>query len=816
MSSNIRGIEGKLPIGMTGGTSIDPVIIGGLDPTNLVRTAQVSQTGAISIGNSPICASLNDTFESYNIIDNWTEVAKASGDLITLDGNSLGCSYLVMSLDPLSEGTSSYIETKEFWTAPVRMGLMFGTSQRTVGQDISFEFVSTDVVETAFTQKTISSIQQTTTTVTITTTIPHELKVGDRVSISGVIDSRLNYTSLIVSSVTSPTIFLGTVNGSITIASASIGPFSSGVVNLRSVFSYNIDGTSLVLDNATTTNASFFSKSGSHGQWATGNIGGSSTITVTTTASTQLASSAGNYCFSAPTLTEMIFQPESLEWVDKAVDSSVVFNTRIHKEKCTPNFNKSYKLRINARNNYGVTRPIAQIVSATKSGSTTATIITDVPHGLSTTDYVNIYGIRDTTNFANLTTATIVASIVNSTTFTIVIPTVATATSYGGYISRCNGAIVQQGTVTMAAQSISRISNVVSVVGSATWTGIVIGDYINLIGIRDNSTGASLSLDGSYRVNNILTTTLVLEPIGSAPTGADVISTNCGGAVLKRTDLRIDFIRISPFTRNIVETYGGMGRSSVANSLPVIITSNASNNQVAGAAAASSAVSGNPVYIAGKAFNTIDTTIANSDTSPLNTGLGGQLIVKPYSIPENELYVMDTITNSTTPVQIKALTASYYTVLTTLSLQHGTLGASTIFELRTTPVASTTATIASNTLVMAATYGWKVGDKVKVTANSGTVTGLTVGVTAYILSVSSASLTFSLTRGGSILTIAGTTVSVTLTKILFSTELQTTALPLTNITLNSPSSGLGLSVDAITNTGVTGNICFNVGGYISI
>lgn len=82
---------------------------------------------------------------------------------------------------------------------------------------------------------------------------------------------------------------------------------------------------------------------------------------------------------------------------------------------------------------------MAQIVSATKTGTTTATVVTDVPHGLTTGDVIVCYGNRDATNFANLTAATTVASVVNATMFTVVWGSAVTATGYGGYVARVNG-----------------------------------------------------------------------------------------------------------------------------------------------------------------------------------------------------------------------------------------------------------------------------------------------------------------------------------------------------------------------------------------
>ena len=59
-------------------------------------------------------------------------------------------------------------------------------------------------------------------------------------------------------------------------------------------------------------------------------------------------------------------------------------------------------------------------------------------------------------------------------------------------------------------------------VGSANWAGAAIGDYVNLVGVRDNVMGASLGIDGAWKVANIATTSLTLVNIpGGSPTVAD-------------------------------------------------------------------------------------------------------------------------------------------------------------------------------------------------------------------------------------------------------------------------------------------------------
>jgi hypothetical protein len=109
------------------------------------------------------------------------------------------------------------------------------------------------------------------------------------------------------------------------------------------------------------------------------------------------------------------------------------------------------------------------------------------------------------------------------------------------------------GGLTMAAQSATLASGILTIVGSATWTGIVIGDYVNVIGLRDNATGATLACDGAYRVQNLATSTLTLQPIGNTVVPADFASTNCGGAVIKRTDYRVSFVRLFDYVRERTE-----------------------------------------------------------------------------------------------------------------------------------------------------------------------------------------------------------------------------------------------------------------------
>jgi hypothetical protein len=519
--------------------------------------------------NSP--SKFRDTFGTLDATK-WTTRQTGSGDILQIDGNAAGSSYLVFSKDPLTAGTETILDTVTTFVSPVRIGFGASISQRILGQEFSVEMISTDESSlTTLPALTISTTTQTTTTLSVTTTTAHGLLPGMRVSISGVPDSRLNYPCLTIATTPSATSFTATAQPGATIPSVTSGPFVVGTVTPVDPVSYSRNAVSFLFDSTSATNASYFVRADGGTVVPSGTINGSQTVSVGTTTATQAVNTTAAYAFVPATQYEIITQLEQVSWQSMAVDSASATPAMFKRTQAQPGSGHTYKLRVRAKNHVAMPIPVAQVVSAAKTGTTTTTITTDVAHGLTTSDFVTVVGIRDQTNFAALTTPTVVASVVNSTTFTVVLGISATATSFGGVVHRANGSAVG-GLISQSLQSIARASNVVTVIGSATWTGLSIGEYVNLVGVRDNSTGATLSLDGPYRVRDLATTTLVLEPIGTAPTGVDVGSVNCGGAVVKRTDFRMHFARVMEFSRQIIESYGGLARPDQNAAEPVQVT----------------------------------------------------------------------------------------------------------------------------------------------------------------------------------------------------------------------------------------------------
>lgn len=500
-----------------------------------------------------------EAFQSYTPGERWLE-SKAPGDLVFLDGNAAAASYLVISKDPLTAGTVTTIESNIEFTMPIEVSAGIHMSQRTLGQEFFAEFVDTDPAMLPPDDLQIASISQTTTTLTINFAQPHGYVSGQRIGVRGVSDPRLNYPSLVVATTPTPLQVTCTAGPAGTIPSITAGPFTSGYTYARSALGYANNGTSMAFESATATYASFFFRSEAGDVLPSGVIAGNHSVTVSTTASVQAVNTPLAYTFQPTSEYKLTAFVDGAQWSDSLVDTLLGATSRAKRTQVVPNPSKGYKLRMRAVNNKALTVPTAQIVSVSKTGTTTATIVFDRPHGLTVADWIVAYGVRDVTNFAPLAAATIVASVVNATTITVVWGTAVTATSYGGYAARVNGGntMAALGAVAQSAQSAALStaadgSRVLSLAGSAAWSGVLIGDLCNIVGLRDIASGASLGLDGAYRVRNIATTQLDLERVDGVAMPADFALVNCGGAVIKRTDMRISFVRVLDFERERVE-----------------------------------------------------------------------------------------------------------------------------------------------------------------------------------------------------------------------------------------------------------------------
>lgn len=341
-----------------------------------------------------------------------------------------------------------------------------------------------------------------------------------------------------------------------------------GFVYIRQRLGRARNGVSQIFENATVTNACLYIRSEAGDALPSGTVAGSHAITIGTTASATLAPSASTYTYSFAPTTEyrMLVQADRTQWSDSAVDAVAQTTSRLLRTQVCPDPAENYRFQIRATNNKSLTVPSAQIVSAVKTGTTTGTITTDRPHGLLAGDLVVVYGIRaqGAAEFPNLATATAVASVTSATQFTIVIGTAGTVTSYGGFVAKVQGGNLSSalGAASQVVQS-AALSTLpdgtrqLVLVGSANWASpaATIGDMVELIGCRDNTTGATLNIDGPWKIAAGSTTnlTLVLPFSGQRTLPADFATTNSGGGLIRRTCLRLSFIRVFDYERARVE-----------------------------------------------------------------------------------------------------------------------------------------------------------------------------------------------------------------------------------------------------------------------
>ena len=367
------------------------------------------------------------------------------------------------------------------------------------------------------------------------------------------------------------------------------------VIYPRSRLGQAQNGVSQIFEGASAVAASFYVRSESGDVLPSGTVAASQAITTGSTASIQLAANLPYTNSLSPSVEfRQVVQADRVQWSDMAIDSVTQSTSRLVRQQVCPDPDAQYKIRIRATNMRSLTVPRAQIISVSKTGSTTATCVTDVPHGLLPGDLVLAYGTRDQTNFANLTAATAVASVIDATTFTIVWGAAVTATTRGGFIARLLGQAALPGAVAQSIQSATLATLVdgrrqLTLVGSAAWAApaTTIGELVEIIGVRADAVGSALlGVDGPWEIANVGGTSLVLLLPAPRNLPADFAFTNCGGGVVRRSDFRLSYVRVFPFLRQRVEMLprpindiAGAAPVSVQNVPSVLVSGAPSVNQ---------------------------------------------------------------------------------------------------------------------------------------------------------------------------------------------------------------------------------------------
>jgi hypothetical protein len=524
----------------------------------------------IEVTPSNITGKFRESFENFTPGVNWN-LTTGSGDIVQLDGNAVSASYLVISKDPLTVGTETSLTYTGSFPMPIELAVGLSMSQRTLGQELSMELVSTEEAIPAAGNLPMSVVGQNGATLYVVTSVPHGLLPGRRVGITGVTsDSRMNYPSLVVSFVVSPTEFYCAAGPAGNIPNLTVGPYNNqGQVYIRSAIGGAQNGLSQVFENNSATNSSTYVRAAAGDVLPTGTMSGNHSIGVGSTSPNQAISSPYTYSFLPTNEFRFSLQADRLIQYDAVIDTTSSQSTRMLRTQVVPDATKDYTLRFRVSNNQSLPVPNAKIISAVKSASATATITTAAAHGLTTNDFVTIYGVGDTTNFPNVTTSARIASTPTSTTFTVVIGSSATATSAGGFVSRSQGSQAIQGVSPIQAQICTVTATDLRLQGIGTWSGFSIGDYVNVYGVRNRANGNDLGVDGVYKVVNSQTSIVTLEPLAGTVLPAPMTNVSCGGAVIKRTDVRISFVRVFNYARERVEL---LAQPSQAAATPVFMT----------------------------------------------------------------------------------------------------------------------------------------------------------------------------------------------------------------------------------------------------
>ena len=571
------------------------IVLGRKNNLSSVSVTLAADISAVPVSNGDIIIS-----ESFNTIDTLSTWALTStgGDIITVDGNAIGNNYLVFSLDPLANGTTSQIETKGRFAYPSR--IMFGASRNTtaVGKEFSYEFVTDELIDSYAPVAIAQMWQNANTALMLSTYAPHGLKVGQSITLDGLLSGGICYSSLVVAATPSVNllsctggVLATTLPTNITFSNLSTG----GFIYRRSRMGGAANGVSMIWESSSNVTASFYNRSGAGDSGDT--FPGCANANFVNTHTSSIGSQSSVVPFTLPNVYsflptnqyELITQSDYVEWFDRVIDASnAIPIVRLKRDQMTPDPTKLYKFRFRGTNNRALTKPDVRVLSANRIASNTWILSTDGPHNCTPLqDQVFFYGSSDPVNFPNVTTAVTVCAAPGPNVLTFVTGTVGTFQSVGGYVGKqkSSSAMSVYGAVTQQISSVSRTSNVLSLSsGAGTWSGPVIGEYVNVIGCISAGAvyGESLNIDGPYRVQNLTTNLLVLEPItaynsaGSvyvaSPTGVDFGATNCGGAIVRRNEIRVNYVRGYRYNRNIVESHGGFMRNDVAASLPVYIT----------------------------------------------------------------------------------------------------------------------------------------------------------------------------------------------------------------------------------------------------
>jgi hypothetical protein len=522
-----------------------------------------------------------------------------AGDFVTRKAASNGQVIMALSVGPLIEDAESNITVDIPVTQPAALEIEASMSQRVRHQFASiYLFANDDAgpfpvpadIEIASVYQSsadagvaYNAVAGTILTIVLKTALPAGVYLSDWVHTYGLVDNRLNYPNLAIKFISydRKTITCG-FSDDAALPSRAVAaitpPNGSAFIKFYNNLGGAANGFGMRFTGTSATQAALVSifGGGANDVQISGTLLGDHRVTVGSTAPIYANGVNGNVEIRATSRYRLEGRPRDCAWYDTATDTAAVYTARAIRTSVKPAVQVELRPRFRAYRPKSMTRPVAKIVSISKSGTTTATVNTASAHGLTTGNWVSIRGVRDQTNFANISTVQV--TVINATQFTLVLGSAVTATSYGGAVILTNGGVDQQGALGQVVQSasVAAETGVLTLVGNTNWSGVNIGDYVELYGLRDNTTGADLGLDGAWEVAALSTTSLNLVPVVDifgarvSPNVTSLASTDCGGQVIQRTTLRAHDILLEDWSENRV-MIDGAGTPRLDRAVPVRI-----------------------------------------------------------------------------------------------------------------------------------------------------------------------------------------------------------------------------------------------------
>lgn len=665
-----------------------------------------------------------EAYEGFGGV-NW-----ASGDFVSITRSANGQQITALSCSPLTPGESKVVINKAS-KAPCALDVeaslirnrqqfatltLFSDGDDGAGLPVTTPFDIVSISQStadygqAYTGSAGTILTVVLNTALIANGLPGGVFIGDWCHVAGLADSRLNYQNLCVRWISDDRKTV-TFSFSDEAALPSLAiPLVSPTLGTASLHVYqDFNGADsaagLRFTGTTATSAALigiFGGDAGNDKRITGTLLGDHRVTIGSTAPAYGASgNAGGFELKATSRFRIEARPGEVAFLDKGADNiGSPFTARTAFTAVKPGVDDVLKPHFRIYQPPGMSKPVAKIGSISKSGTTTATVVTKAPHGLVTGNYVTIKGVRDQANFAAFSTA-VAVTVIDATTFTCTVGSAVTATSQGGSVHLINGGADQPGIIGQYAQSVqySSSNDVVMVTGNTNWSGLAVGDYVDLYGVVDTS-GNDLGLDGAWEVRNVSSTTLILTPITGlmgrvSPTPAAAIGgTNCGGSVILRTTARVHDLVFEAWDETKV-MIDGQGTSRYDKGVPVIgvggaltatqSTASSLKGQTEGTTAVDAAIP-NPVAIGGRASNAnIAAMSASGDLVAALMTMIGALIMKPFSLPEADWRFTTGVSPATgtadTPMKAAA-GAGIKNYLTACQVQntHATVG--TIFYVK--------------------------------------------------------------------------------------------------------------------------------------